>query len=214
MPFLPVWNLGVRTVFSYIILGHIKVYHLHFMLLQNLDGTYVKKQGRKSRESKEEGHIAKKQEKKSRVSKKEGHSSGKIFYISQTPDVMGHNCSQNLHMSQEAKAVGHNPTKNLYMSCPLLIPAKMWGIKQRKEFILPNNSKQSTKRSELIWQDKILEQNHTPIHSRYLFSQHTMMTARRMQWTQHGAESVKETRFLSASVPDIRQQRISREPGH
>ena len=30
----------------------------------------------------------------------------------------------------------------------------------------------------------------------------------------HGAESVKETRFLSASVPDIRQQRISREPGH
>ena len=78
------------------------------MLLQNLDGTYVKKQ-----------------EKKSRVSKKEGHSSGKIFYISQTPDVMGHNCSQNLHMSQEAKAVGHNPTKNLYMSCPLLIPAKM-----------------------------------------------------------------------------------------
>ena len=28
------------------------------------------------------------------------------------------------------------------------------------------------------------------------------------------AESVKETRFLSASVPDIRQQRISREPGH
>jgi hypothetical protein len=29
------------------------------MLLQNLDGTYVKKQGRKSRESKEEGHIEK-----------------------------------------------------------------------------------------------------------------------------------------------------------
>ena len=36
-----------------------------------------------------------------------------------------------------------------------------------------------------------------------------------MEWkAQHGAESVKETRFLSASVPDIRQQRISREPGH
>ena len=49
----------MRTVFSYIILGHIKVYHLHFMLLQNLDGTYVKKQGSKSRESKEEGHIEK-----------------------------------------------------------------------------------------------------------------------------------------------------------
>ena len=30
-------------------------------------------------------------------------------------------------------------------------------------------------------EEKILEQNHTPIHSRYLFSQHTMRTARRMQ---------------------------------
>ena len=28
------------------------------------------------------------------------------------------------------------------------------------------------------------------------------------------ANAMKETRFLSASVPDIRQQRISREPGH
>ncbi len=43
------------------------------MLLQNLDGTYVKKQGRKSRESKEEGHIEKNRGKKSRESKEEGH---------------------------------------------------------------------------------------------------------------------------------------------
>lgn len=37
------------------------------MLLQNLDGTCVKKQGRKSRESKEEGHIEKAEEKVPRV---------------------------------------------------------------------------------------------------------------------------------------------------
>ena len=43
------------------------------MLLRNVDGTYGEKAGKKSRKSKEEGHIEKKQGKKSHKSKEEGH---------------------------------------------------------------------------------------------------------------------------------------------